>query len=240
MRPRTRGAHIEAMTQTTIIPSPPPVTEHRRRRSVPRRFFGVVAEAESYRNLAYLLLGLPLGTAWFTVLVTGISVGVSLLAVALVGLPILFGLWYVVRACANVERSVANGLLGQHLAHAPLHGRETGNLWRRLRSMTNDRDRRRELSFLALRFPVGLVTFTTAVTLFTTAVTLVYAPVYARVVDHPSFGSWSGSPRVRDIASSSPWSWLLVPLGALAVIASCHITNAIARASGRWAATALG
>ena len=28
-----------------------------------RRFFGVVAEPQSYRNLAYLLLGLPLGTS---------------------------------------------------------------------------------------------------------------------------------------------------------------------------------
>ena len=33
-------------------------------------FFGVIARPRSYLNLLYLLLGLPLGTLYFTVLVT--------------------------------------------------------------------------------------------------------------------------------------------------------------------------
>ena len=41
--------------------------------SAVRRFFGVVARSRSYRSIAYLVLGLPLGTVWFTVLVTGLS-----------------------------------------------------------------------------------------------------------------------------------------------------------------------
>jgi hypothetical protein len=63
-----------------------------------RRFFGVVAQPQSYRNLAYLLLGLPLGTLWFSVLVTLASVSVSMLVVALLGIPLLIGTWYAVRA----------------------------------------------------------------------------------------------------------------------------------------------
>ena len=47
-----------------------------------RRFFGVVAQPDSYRNIAFLLLGLPLGTIWFSVLVTGASVAVSMIVVA--------------------------------------------------------------------------------------------------------------------------------------------------------------
>ena len=64
------------------------------------------------RRIAYLLLGLPLGTAWFTIVVTGLSVGLSMLVVALVGIPLLLMLWYVVRALANMDRMVANVLLG--------------------------------------------------------------------------------------------------------------------------------
>ena len=62
----------------------------------------------------------PLGTIWFAVLISGLSVGVSMLVVALLGIPMLWAMWYVVRWFANVERITANALLGQHLALAPM------------------------------------------------------------------------------------------------------------------------
>ena len=51
---------------TTTAPRPLPADRtHADPRGVHRvrRFFGVVARPQSYRNIAYLLLGLPLGIA---------------------------------------------------------------------------------------------------------------------------------------------------------------------------------
>ena len=79
-------------------------------------FFGVIAEPRSYRNIIYLLLGLPLGTFYFTVLVTGISLGIGLLVVALIGIPIMMGLWYITRAFMRFERMLAMGLLDAVIA----------------------------------------------------------------------------------------------------------------------------
>ena len=201
--------------------------------SLLRRFLGVVAQPESYRNIAFLLIGLPLGTAWFTVLITGVSVALSMLVVALIGIPMLLGLWYVTRAFANVERGVANSLLGQQLPRSSMNAHR-GNLWVRLRSMTRDRDRWRELGYVMLRFPIGVATFTAAVTAVATPLMVAYAPIAARHVDEP-FGDWALSSRMEDVASSSPWSWLLVPLGLVMLIASFHLMNALARTCGRWA-----
>src|SRR5690349_15132481 len=99
---------------TTSIPMPAtsPSTAH--------RFFGVVAKPQSYRNIAYLLLGLPLGTLWFSVLVTVAAVSLSMLVVALLGIPMVIGMWYAVRAFANVERAVASTLLAQPVEQAPM------------------------------------------------------------------------------------------------------------------------
>jgi hypothetical protein len=194
----------------------------------------VVAQGDSYRNIAFLLLGLPLGTVWFAVLVSGISVAASMLVVALLGIPMLVGLWYVTRAFANVERSVANALLDQRLPRAPMNAPHRGNLWVRLRKMTGDRDRWRELGYLMLRFPVGVATFTAAVTAIATPFLVAYAPIVARSDEQP-FGDWALSSRMEDVASSSPWSWLLVPLGLVMLIASFHLMNAMARVCGRWA-----
>jgi len=43
---------------------------------------------QAWKELAYLLLGLPVGVVTFTVVVTGVALGVSLL-ITLVGIPVL-------------------------------------------------------------------------------------------------------------------------------------------------------
>jgi hypothetical protein len=223
---------------TTVSHPTPPTTCPSDRASALGRFFGVVARPQSYRNLAYLVLGLPLGTAWFALIVSGVSVGVSLLAVALLGIPVLLGLWYAIRLFANVERSVASGLLGQRLPHAPMTGPGHGNLWVRLRAMVREPARWRELAYLLLRFPVGIATATFAAVALAMPFLVAYAPWAARGEDQP-FGDWALSDNLQTIASSSPWSWFLVPLGIVLVIPAFHLVNAVAAACGRWTATSL-
>jgi hypothetical protein len=209
------------------------------RTSLMRHIFGVVAQRQSYRNIGYLLLGLPLGTAWFAVLVSGYTTAVSMLVVALLGIPMLLGMWYVTRALANVERGTANALLGHHLPAAPMASPHRGNLWVRLRSMSRDRDRRRELGYLLLRFPVGIATFTAAVVALATPFIVAYAPFNVRYVDKHPFGDWALSSRMEDVASS-PWAWFLVPAGVAMLIASFHLVNVLAKSCGRWTAAWLG
>ncbi len=202
------------------------------------RFLGVVVRADSYRNIAYLLLGLLLGTFWFTVLVTAVSVAAGMLVVALVGVPMLVGVWYVSRAFANVGRGVANRLLHERVPFAPISSPHRGNPWRRLRAMSRERDRRRELGFLMARFPAGVATFTAAVTAISVPLLVAWVPIGARIGDHP-FGDWVLSSSVEDLATS-PWSWFLVPLGLLLLVVAFHLLNGLARACGRWAASRLG
>jgi hypothetical protein len=228
------------MSTTTISTSRGTTSPHSNQTSPMRRIFGVITQPQSYRNIGYLLLGLPLGTVWFTALISGLSVAISMLVVALLGIPMLLGMWYLTRWFANVERSTANVLLGHDLAPAPLAAPDRGNLWVRLRSMTSDRDRWREFGFVMLRFPVGVATFIAAVTAVATPVMVAYAPFAARYGnDHP-FGDWRLSSRMEDIASSSPWSWFLVPLGLTMLIVSFHLLNALASACGRWTTAWLG
>jgi hypothetical protein len=150
----------------------------------------------------------------------------------------LWGLWYVTRSFANAERSTANALLGQHLALAPQTSTDRGNVWVRLRSMSRDRDRWRELAYLLLRFPAGVATFTVAVTALATPLMIAWAPFNVRRDDHP-FGDWALSSRMENVTSSS-WSWSLVPLGFAALIGSFHLMNGLAKACGRWATRWLG
>ena len=228
------------MNTTTISQQNTPTHSHQTNRtSLVRRILDVVAQPQSYRNIGYLLLGLPLGTAWFTVLVTGYATAISMLVVALLGIPILLGMWYVTRWLANFERGTANVLLGHQLPPAPMASPHRGNLWVRLRSMSRDRDRRRELGFLLLRFPVGIATFVAAATALATPLLVAYAPFDIRYGDKHPFGDWALSSRMEDVASSS-WAWFLVPAGLAMPVASFHIINVLAKSCARWTAAWLG
>ena len=223
---------------TTITPrfSIPTPTAAATRRSPIRRFFGVVGQAQSCRNIGYLMFGLVLATAWFTLLVTALSVSLSMVVVALLGIPLLLGTWYAVRAFANVERGVANVMLGTNLRRVPMASKQRGNLWARLVGMSRDRTRWRELAYLFVRIPVGIATFVIAVVALTVPLALVWAPIEAHRVD--DFGNWSGSSELHD-AASSPWAWGLIPLGLGLLVVSIHLLNGLARRCGRWTARQL-
>ena len=59
-----------------------------------RGFFGVMTWRQSYLNIVYLILGFPLGLAYFVFYVTGGALGIGLLIVT-VGAAILLLLFYV-------------------------------------------------------------------------------------------------------------------------------------------------
>lgn len=222
---------------TTLAPSTTsPGAPRTGRPSPPRRYFGVVVRPDSYRSIAYLLLGLPLGTLWFAVLVTAVSIGLPMVVVALLGIPILWASWYAVRAFANVERLTTSALAGSGLPTAPISSSARGNVWRRLRTMSSEGLRWRELAYLLARFPAGVATFTVAVVAVTTPVVVAAAPFTARFGGEQPFGDNPASPTLEDVAGGSPWSWLLVPLGAVLLPAAFHLMNALTAACARWAA----
>ena len=97
------------------------------------KFFGVVARGQSYLNIIYLLLALPLGIGYFTFVVTGISVGVGLVIVW-VGIPILLLVlagWY---GLVAFERLLAIWLLRVDVPSMEREPPDEKGLWARLKA----------------------------------------------------------------------------------------------------------
>jgi hypothetical protein len=195
-----------------------------------RGFFGVVAEPQSYLNIIYLLLAFPLGTFYFVFLVTGLSLGFGLI-ITLVGIPILLlvlsGSWVLCR----FERQVAITLLNEDIPLA-VSGTASGGLWFRVKALLKDRVTWTGMLYLFMKFPLGIVTFTIAVTLIAVTVGLLAAPTYMWTSDSLVWGSWSFDP--------FPWSWILTIIGIPMVFISLHLLNAIAVVFGRMTRAMLG
>jgi signal transduction histidine kinase len=141
----------------------------------PSRVVGVVAKGQTWLNLVYLLLGFPLGLAYFVALIVGLSVGLAL-AVVIVGLGILLATLAAWRAFAAVERGLARGLLGVPIPHAPSDRRDLPVV-ERVRRWLRDPVTWKSLVFVALKFPLGLLSFVVVVCLGGFALILLFAPV---------------------------------------------------------------
>jgi len=194
---------------------------------IARAAFGPLLDSRGWRELTHHLLGLPLGTAYFCWLVTGLSAGIGL-AITLIGIPLLTAVLATVRPLMAGERALANALLDAGVPPAPLAPPATG-AWERLKAYWTDGATWRGMAYLFGRFGIGLVTFCVAVTVYSAALYALAAPVVAAFMPI-DLGFWRLDTFVDGLA--------LVPLGLLALIASIWISAGMAemsRAFVRWA-----
>jgi len=195
-----------------------------------RGFFGVVADLQSYINIVYLLLAFPLGTFYFVSLVTGLSLGFGLV-ITLAGIPVLLlvlgGSWVL----CEFERKTTTAMLKEDIPPASSQPTSRG-LWARVKALLNNRVTWTGMLYLLLKFPVGIATFTIAVTLISVTLGLLVAPAYRWASDPLTWGGWTFDP--------FPWSWIGTIIGIPMIFISLHLMNGVALLSGQIARVMLG
>lgn len=186
----------------------------------------------TYANLLYLLLLLPTGVVWFTLYVTGLSLGVGLFIVW-VGAAILLSLvpitWYAVL----FERELAVRLLGEAIPEpreTALPGDEGAWAW--YKSLAKSPVTWKGFLFLLLKFPLGMASWIFTILLLTIVASFIVAPAIWATGGEIDLGVWRTDTLVDTIYASV--------IGILAVIPSVHVLNGLAFLWGRLARVALG
>jgi hypothetical protein len=183
---------------------------------------GVVANPQTYRNIAYLLLAFPLGIFYFVFLVTGFSVGISL-AVVWVGLPILLGVLLLSRVFANLERNLTNNFLGTNIALSE-STKEPQTLWQRAKNVVMNPSTWAEVFYLFSKFVLGIFSFVVVVTLLATSLGLIATPLFWQYWGQ----EWNlGIPGIWEVDSFSK-AVAMSAIGAILGVASLHFTNGLA------------
>ncbi len=174
------------MTDTTALPPPPPppppspaaaAASAGRRGSTLARLFRPIVEARTWKATLQAVLNLPFGIAWFTIIVTGLSVGVGTL-ITLIGIPVLLLLLLFSRALSGVERGRARLLLDIDIPSPFRSLSAAGGLWARVKALVTDPAAWKALAFGLLLFPFGIVSFVAAVVLWSVGLTGVTFPLY--------------------------------------------------------------
>lgn len=209
-------------------------------------FFEVARQKQTYLNLLYLLGAFPLGTLYFVLLVTGISLGFSLLIVW-VGIPILLATIIMWQGFASVERFLVRNWLRfpvPYLKDPRLAGMPwTKQFTARLRSPVTWTS----LVYLFLDFPFGVASFVLGIGLLSASMSLVFGWL-AYLIDTMTYNAVGGYNSyeffVRINGQIDPWAMVLFlflgVLGIFATFASLHVLNGVAYAWGHFARLMLG
>jgi hypothetical protein len=140
------------------------------------QFFKVMIEGQAYLNLFYLLAAFPLGVFYFVFLVSGLATGISLLIVW-VGIPILLMMgigWWML---AKFERFMAIFLLEENIPPIRLPRKVEDGFLGRLQNYMTYPVVWKSLSYLFLKFPLGVAGFVILVTLVSLTLACLTLPI---------------------------------------------------------------
>ena len=148
--------------------------------------------ARTWKETLHLLLDLPVGIAGFTLVLTGLATAAGLL-VTFLGIPLLTATLLLSRLAGRGELARARVLLGVDLPPPRPLPRQRGGLARLFAPIRDGAAWRSALYFL-LMLPVGVVTFTVALTWWATSLGALTLPAWAWSVNRPHGGPqlWDG------------------------------------------------
>jgi hypothetical protein len=168
-------------------------------------------QLRTWKETIHLLLNLPIGIATFTTVVTGFALGFGLL-ITLLGIPILIAMLYVSRGIGWFERGRAKLLLGVDIPRPYRPDPPSDRWWRVPVSRLTDRATWTEIVHHLLMLPIGIFTFTVALTFWALGASLAFLPVYAWALPRPvhAFDSWikitlAAQPHVEVVGGGSGW-----------------------------------
>jgi hypothetical protein len=196
---------------------------------------GVVADGQTYENLLYLLLAFPLGIAYYVILMVGVTVGLGL-SILVIGLGILLATVIGLRYIASFERSLANTLLGTNISKPDDVEKAREGIVGTAKAYLQASSTWRGLGFIALKFPIGVLSFVLLVTFLGTAVELLLIPLFPGGVFNVEVAGWV----VAESVETPTEQVIAVPAGAILVLLAFHILNAFARANASIASSLLG
>jgi len=117
-----------------------------------------------WREVGYLLCGLPMGIIGFVLTVTGLSLGLGMMF-TIVGFWVLAGALIAIRGFGVLERGLVRSLLDvdipEPLPVGALQGKQV-SFWKRAFALLSDGLAWRTALYLVIRLPWGIFTFTVA------------------------------------------------------------------------------
>jgi signal transduction histidine kinase len=186
----------------------------------------------TWRVLSHVLLDLVVGTITFTLIISLLSTSVGLLITFILALPVAWLTFVVATGLGRVERTRIAALLDLELApgYPPL---AAGSWWAHLKQRVRSAGRWREIGYLLLLFPLGVLSFCVAVIAWCGSLALIGLPLYVASLPGGTAKFWlfeisPGAPAIGlalvgvvGVLLIAPWT--TIAMGNLSAFSARHL-----------------
>lgn len=142
-------------------------------------------------NLLYLLLSLPLGILYFVILVTGFSLGTGL-AITIIGIPLLVAMIFITYIMGDLDRKMTSLFLGVQIAKPEARPSDKDGATAILVAQLKSLQFWKELGYLLFKLPLGVISFTIAVTFVSLTLALIATPFIITYFPDAQVMLWNG------------------------------------------------
>ena len=171
-------------------------------------------DARTWRELAHLCTDWVIGTVGFTVVVTLLATSLGLAIVAPLAVPVVWLLFASAHALGRVERSRLSALLDLDLDSYGSPAADTW--WGRFVERLKSADRWKEIAYLLVLLPLGLLTLVTTTAVVSGGLALLALPAYVGALpeDQANVGLFDAGPGLTSLGVavvglslllSAPW-----------------------------------
>jgi signal transduction histidine kinase len=203
-----------------------------------RRVLAPLLQPRTLTASIYLLVSMFVGLTWHTILAVGLTLGVGTLVIW-VGVFVLALTVLAWRGGAWLERRWVRTMLGVHIPD-PYRPRPDGSLWRRARMVASDPATWKDLAYLVVLFPLGVVWFVVTTTLWSLALGLLTAPLWYWIPPAGEMALFNDGVRSSLVLDTLPEALLACVAGAVLCVAAAWAVRGMAAAHGALALALLG
>ncbi|MET9701127.1 sensor domain-containing protein [Streptomyces sp. NPDC006529] len=185
----------------------------------------------TWREFGHLLIGLPLSVLYFSLAITGVSLGAGLL-VTFLGVPVLAGVLAMARGFGHLERGRARTLLGMDIADPePVRARKKGVL-AATGAMLGSGSAWRHVLYSVIHLPWAIFSFTLALTLWAYGWAMLLYPlwfwVFPAFTDQPGLELFQNGEHYSFYLDSPALIALAGAIGLLFTLATPWVIHALA------------
>jgi hypothetical protein len=193
------------------------------------RVFGVYIDPRTWGALLFMFITFVTGIIYFTWVVTGASLSLSLL-ILIIGVPIAILFLLSVQGLALLEGRLVEALLGVRMPRRPSFA-QSGLKWlERLKALVTDKHTWLFMLYMVLQMPLGILYFTVNVTFITVALSFIAAPFVQVFWKYPMI-SMNGQHYFLPY-----WTMILLPAGGFILLTlTMHMARTVGWLHGRYA-----
>jgi hypothetical protein len=197
-------------------------------------YLSVMINPKAYLNLIYVMAAFPLGVIYAVTLISGLSLGISLVVIW-IGIPVLLVVGIAIWMFTIFERFLTMYILKEEIPSLSFCFREDASIWTKVKNVLSSPIPWKSSLYLILKFPLGLATFVVLIPLICLTIAFLTMPLSYELMQTSYTGIYLNSNLPVWTIDTMGDALLISLVGLILWPVTLHVSNGLAWGHAKFA-----